>query len=130
MFCSSQFQIKLTHFCSTLCTQTCTLACKDTHMVSTTHGHMLIILSFWLIVIHVLCFRPFTLNDLDDYETHFTVMKYKDGVELTEVKQLLKYPVFCQFLINVFILFLFLILDAASSIVWLNIFLDNCHTNI
>lgn len=31
------------------------------------------------------CFRPFALNDLDDYEKHFTVMNYDPDVALKQV---------------------------------------------
>lgn len=31
------------------------------------------------------CFRPFALNDLDDYEKHFTVMNYDPDVVLKQV---------------------------------------------
>lgn len=33
-----------------------------------------------------MCFRAFSLDDLDDYEKHFTVMNYKKGVQLKQVK--------------------------------------------
>lgn len=35
--------------------------------------------------IHLSC-RPFALNDLDDYEKHFTVMNYDPGVALKQVR--------------------------------------------
>ena len=32
------------------------------------------------------CCREFSLDHFDDYEKHFTVMNYKDNVEMNEVR--------------------------------------------
>lgn len=40
---------------------------------------------FWCLDLIFISSRPFSLDHFDDYQKHFTVMNYAEGVELKQV---------------------------------------------